>query len=84
MNLSVWLAVKSSLQYNNFMFSFRIQNSHLPVYVFSEIICSVSGKKELFKKIAKNNQYAVLCLHNVRSHHGPWVFVAVCYCSFLI
>lgn len=84
MNLSVWLVVRSSLQCNNFMFSFIIQNSLLPVCQFSKIRCTVSGKRTYLKKVPKNSQYAGFCLHDVRSHRGPWVFVVVCYCSFLI
>lgn len=84
MNLSVWLVVRSSLQCNNFIFSFIIQNSLLPVCQFSKIRCTVSGKRTYLKKVPKNSQYAGFCLHDVRSHRGPWVFVVVCYCSFLI
>lgn len=80
MNLSVWLVVRSSLQCNNFTFSFIIQNCML---VFKNKMHSI-WKKDLFKKVPKNSQSAGFFLHEVRSHCGPWVFVVVCYCSFLI
>lgn len=80
MNLSVWLVVRSSLQCNNFMFSFIIQNCML---VFKNKMHSI-WKKDLSKKVPKNSQSAGFCLHDVTSHRGPWVFVVVCYCSFLI